>query len=89
MKIVDLRIEGDQADYVMRWTMGGPFALKFVRRPVTHPPVDGTICFVDDGTREGYRNGQVIARYRDGQWDNGKGQALRFEPTHWTEMDCA
>lgn len=64
----------------------GNISMILVRRPVTTVPPDGKNCWVDDGDRNGYKNGQSPARFRNGEWDNGKGRALRFVPTHWTTL---
>jgi hypothetical protein len=59
---------------------------RFTRRPVSDPPPDGTVCFVDNGTKDGWRHGQHVAVYQDGEWSGGKGKRLRFKPTFWTTL---
>lgn len=61
--------------------------LVFVRRPVSDAPPEGTLCFVDDGNATGWKRGQSVGLFKDGEWTNGKGRALRFAPTYWTKME--
>ena len=67
-----------------RFTVMG---LRFVRRPVSDPPADGTLCVVDDGDEAGWMNGQRPAQFQHGEWTNGKGKALNFVPTFWTTLE--
>lgn len=72
----------------MRFSVtAGRLTFHFIRRPVSDPPADRTVCFVDDGGESGWRNGQTAALYRDGEWTNDKGRPLRFAPTFWTTFD--
>lgn len=73
------------AERVMRYSIG---PLRFVRRPVSILPPDGTVCFVDAGTelRPGYYH---AALYRDGAWMDGRGSPMKIVPTHWTDHDGA
>ena len=77
----------DEVVPVMRYTLAGLRGLQFVRRSLETPPPEGTLCFVDDGTREGFKRGQTIAQFKGGRWTNGRGKALSFAPTYWTEIE--
>ncbi len=63
------------------------WGLPFTRRPVSDPPGDGTLCCVDDGDENGWKNGQRAAQYRDGKWLDTKGRSLKTAPTFWTVLD--
>lgn len=85
---MSVHFTGTGPDYEMRisrWI--GHVELRFVRRPVSRPPNDGQICFVDGGTERGYSNGQTVAIYKGGRFTNDRGKPLRFEPTFWTSWD--
>jgi len=56
--------------------------MRFVRRPVAIEPPDGTVCFVDNGSRYG-----AIPRHTAGLWQGGKWKRVKFEPTHWTHWE--
>jgi len=56
------------------------------RRPVSDPPEDGTICFVDAAAADDITHRPVIAMYRDGAWTNGVGTPLPFAPTFWSTI---
>lgn len=60
--------------------------IKFLRRPVSETPPDGTICFVDNGDQRGFTN-RTYGLFEGGVWSKGKGKALPFEPTHWIVVD--
>ena len=66
-----------------RFTMGSTRNFVLVRYPASVLPPDGTVCFVETGGR------QSAGMFKDGKWTNGRGKALRFEPTHWTAIDRA
>lgn len=69
-----------------RYTIMG---IRFIRRPVSDPPADGTVCFVDDGDENGWRNGQCPALFRAGEWTNGaNGKPTRLKPKFWTTLDA-
>ena len=61
----------------------GPFS--FHRRPITAAAPEGQTGFVDNGHDHGWTDREV-AVCKDGAWTKPNGKALRFEPTHWTEM---
>ncbi len=64
--------------------------IRFTRRPVSDPPEDGTLCCVDDGDENSWKNGQRPAQYRDGAWLNiSTGRPLNMVPTFWTTFDGA
>ena len=74
--------------YEMRFSVSlGRTRVRFVRRPVSFPPADGTYCLTDDGDARGWRNGQSPSLFRNGEWTNCKGKPLRFVPTFWTDLD--
>ena len=56
--------------------------LPFVRRPVAITPPEGIVCCVDNGPRFGVVPRRSGASFRDGKWIG-----LKFEPTHWTDME--
>jgi hypothetical protein len=58
---------------------------KFVRRPVSIPPKDGALCFIDRGTAD-VANWPTGAWYRDGRWLDMRDQPLKMPPTFWTEV---
>lgn len=69
--------------YQQRYSVNlGSSEMKMVRRPVSMTPPEGTICFVDDGPRQGR-----IPHYTAGTFKGGKWTGVRFEPTHWTIWD--
>ncbi len=63
--------------------------IRFTRRPVSDPPVDGTLCCVDDGDENGWKNGQRAAQYRGGQWLNVNGRPLNIVPSYWMTFEGA
>jgi hypothetical protein len=70
-------------------TIGGVGPLRFVRRPVSEIPPDGTIAFLDGVNDEG-RPRRGVGHFHDGQWWGSAGrQQLRFTPTLWTVMAAA
>lgn len=75
------------AETVIRFTLPGLPGLRFIRRPVSIAPGEGTICFVDNGDERMRRTRQCVGVYRKGEWTNGKGRALAFAPTYWIMMD--
>ncbi|MEG3154463.1 hypothetical protein [Sphingomonas sp. RB1R13] len=62
--------------------------LSFVRRPVSEPPVEGTVGVADDGHEGGWTDRQP-AMFKGGEWLSMKGKALRFKPQYWIVLDGA
>ncbi|WP_125993389.1 hypothetical protein [Sphingomonas sp. S-NIH.Pt15_0812] len=71
----------------LRFTSPELPGILFVRRPVTQPPVDGTVCLVDDGHALGWHRRPVAARYREGKWTTERGRRLPFDPLFWTLIE--
>lgn len=69
---------------ILRRFSVGP--IPFLRRPVSEPPPDGTICFVDNGDDHGFTK-RTYAEFKDGVWSRGNRKPLPFEPTHWIVLD--
>lgn len=62
----------------------GSIELRFVTRPISTPPWEGAIGFLDGLTAKG-NPGRQIAVFKDGEWRGGAGgQALRITPSTWT-----
>jgi hypothetical protein len=74
----------EQAErYEQRYCISlGSVPMHFIRRPVSIAPAEGTICFVDSGTRDRTGAQNSAGRFRDGKF-----QGVPFEPTHWTVPD--
>lgn len=88
MKVAETLIDGDPERYEQRYSVFlRHVELKFVRRPVSIVPPDGTLCYVDDGPRLGKIPRQGVGVFKDGGWTNGKRGKLRFEPTHWVHWE--
>lgn len=76
-------IDGDPARYEQRYTVELlRHPLKFVRRPISIEPKEGTICWVDNGPHVGAVPRNAAASFKGGKW-----QGVKFEPTHWTHLD--
>lgn len=60
--------------------------LRFVRRPVAEVPVDGTLCFADNGHARGWTD-RAPAMFKDGKWTSPNGKDLRFAPNYWIVLD--
>lgn len=60
--------------------------LKFLRRPLSEVPPDGTLGAVDNGDAFGWTN-RSAAMFKDGEWANARGKPLSFQPTYWTILD--
>lgn len=52
-------------------------------RSVGEPPAEGCVTLVAMTGRT------AAAVFRNGKWTNGKGNPLRFEPTHWADFNDA
>ncbi len=59
--------------------------VQFVRRPISIPPADGTLCFIDRGTAN-VADRYSGAWYRTEGWTDFKDRPLKSPPTYWTEM---
>lgn len=84
MRVTETLLDGDQDRYEQRYALflGGVLCGRFIRRPVSIPPPDGTVCLVDDGPRVG-----IAKRNTAGVFEGGAWHGLRFQPTHWTAFD--
>lgn len=58
---------------------------QFIRRPVSIPPANGKLCFVDRGTAD-VADRYSGALYQDGSWLDLNKRPLKIPPTYWTEM---
>lgn len=69
-----------------RWALsiGPTVKLWFVTRPISTPPSEGTIGFVDGRDDKG-RPKRAVGVFKGGAWRGGKGGGtLRFTPCTWT-----
>lgn len=82
VNIVETAIDAERYEQRYSIRVMGATVIPFVRRPVTIEPKDGTVCFVDSGPRLG-----TIPQYSAGSYSGGKWKGVKFEPTHWTQMD--
>jgi hypothetical protein len=80
--IVETDLEG--GGYEQRYTIQIlKSEMKFVRRPISIDPSDGTVCFIDNGPRYG-----TLPKHAVGEFSGGKWKRLgKLEPTHWTMLD--
>lgn len=69
--------------YIHKFSVLG---LTFVRYPISEPPKDGTLGFVDDGVGGGWTD-RDVAVFKDGEWKKPSGAKLRFVPAYWGELD--
>lgn len=60
--------------------------IRFLRRPVSEVPPDGTLCFADNGHAYGWTD-RAPAQFKDGKWSSTSGRDLRFKPNYWTVLD--
>jgi len=60
-------------------------SVRFIRRPISLPPAEGQLCFIDRGTAD-VADRYSGAWYRDGIWTDMKDRPLKAPPTFWTEM---
>lgn len=70
----------------LRFTSSVLPGIQFIRRPVTEPPANGTVCLVDDGHALGWSRKPIPAVYKNNSWTNGRGRPLPFKPTFWTAI---
>jgi hypothetical protein len=63
------------------------YGIPFIRRPVSEPPAEGTVCAVDNGHGNGWTN-RSGAKFVGGEWKNARGGDLRFVPTYWITIDA-
>ncbi len=77
----------DTKGYEQRYSvsLAGVHAINFVRRPVSIPPDEGTVCFADEGEQFGKLTRQCVAVFKGGAWLAKNNQPLPFKPTHWTK----
>lgn len=70
--------------YEQRYALGlrGVPMFHMIRRPVSMRPPEGTICDCDNGPRLGDITRRGVGVFKDGRW-----QKLKFEPTHYTDME--
>jgi hypothetical protein len=69
--------------YIHKFSVLG---LAFTRRPVSDPPADKTLCFVDDGVGGGWQD-RDVGVFNDGEWRKPSGRKLRFTPAYWAVLD--
>ena len=81
MRVVETLLDGGGYEQRFGFRLGG-LPLRFVRRPVSILPAEGTVCMVDAGPRLGSIGKQDGAVFKDGKWCRTK-----LEPTHWTMPD--
>lgn len=85
MNMTETLIDGDPERYEQRFSVAfAGSGLSFVRRPVSIEPPDGTVCVVDEGPRCGRIGKRTGAKWKDGRW-----LWVKFEPTHWTDLDLS
>ncbi len=63
--------------------------LNFIRRPVSRPPEEGAVCFIDTGWDDGKSfgwNWRGVGIYRDGKFVDQKGRPVDREITYWSEL---
>lgn len=78
--VTETLIDGNPERYEQRYAVSlTRVPMRFVRRPVSITPDEGTVCFVDDGPRLG-----VIGRNTGAFFKGGKWHRVKWEPTHWT-----
>lgn len=84
MRASETLIDGDPERYEQRYSLmiGHVNAGRFVRRPISLEPPEGTVCFVDDGPRAGIIPRFTAALFKDGAW-----RQVKWTPTHWTMLD--
>jgi hypothetical protein len=72
-------------DAVTRYRLSIFPDLQFIRRPVSIPPEDGTLCLIDRGTAD-RADRYVAAIFKGGKWLRTNNVPLSPPPTYWTEM---
>lgn len=59
---------------------------RFIRRPISTLPEEGTIGFLDGYDEKGKAR-RGVGVFRGGQWWGGKGHSkLKFDPVVWTVL---
>lgn len=56
--------------------------MKFVRRPISIEPPEGTVALVDNGPRHGTIRRRGAGVFKDGKW-----RQVGFTPLHWVSLD--
>lgn len=83
MRVAETVLDDAGEQYEQRFSLWiASSELKFVRRPISIAPPEGTIATVDNGPRLGTMQRRGAGVFKDGKW--GK---AGFEPTHWTDLD--
>ena len=77
----------DLNSQMLRFTAAPLNGLLLIRRPIANVPAEGTMAFVDDGTRTGWHRRPTIALFKNGVWARQGGKPLPFAPTYWTVVD--
>jgi hypothetical protein len=71
-----------EGGYEQRYSLRvGWGTIEVVRRPVSIPPKEQTVCFVDDGSRADIGPRWSAASFAGGEW-----RQAPFAPTHWTDF---
>jgi len=78
---------GSEMSVGIRFTSPGLPGIQLIRQSTAQPPVDQTVCLVDDGHAAGWHRQPVTARYQDGAWSKPNGRPLPFVPTFWTVVE--
>ncbi len=71
--------------YIHNFTVMG---IRFVRRPTSEQPEEGTIGFIDNGVGGGWTD-RDVGVFKNGEWRKPSGAAPRFVPAFWTVLDDA
>jgi len=83
MIVSETTIDGDPERYEQRYGIRvGSGTMHMVRRPAAIAPREGTIASVDDGPRLGVSPRISVGIFKGGEWTG-----VKFEPTHWVQLD--
>ena len=83
MIVSETTIDGDPGRYEQRYGIRvGSGTMHMVRRSAAIAPREGTIASVDDGPRLGVAPRISVGIFKGGEWTG-----VKFEPTHWVEID--
>ena len=69
--------------YIHKFSVLG---INFVRRPISEPPEDKMLCFVDNGIGSGW-TARDVGVFKGGKWLKPSGAKLRFVPAFWSVLD--